>query len=488
MRKLKLFPKTYLFTMVLMGMIILISHTLLYILLPKFYINKKQNALDNITKNLTQRLEASNEEAGMKIAKEFANKYKVDISITIGDKTNVFKGMNNFDVYVDPDMFKDESLLVFEVEDNMKAGLDSNSNTILNQDNYLKMSGSSIFSKKVFNISDGQSGEFKIVMDLQSLKEARSVVFMILPYSIGISLVISLLASYIYVKIITDPIKKMCKVTKEMKALNKEAYCDIETGDEIEVLSNNINSLYKTLWNTIYSLKKEIDNVSKSEQIKVDFLRSASHELKTPLMSIHIMLENMMLNVGKYKNHEIYLEKCRDAVSNLSNMVQEILDVSRLNISDNNKEYRDLNLEDILEGMIESYKIIAKAKHINMTIDYSNSFKVNTNESLLTKLLSNIISNAVNYTNEGKNIDIYFKDQSIIVENECTPIPDEHLEHIFEAFYRVDFDRNKNTGGNGLGLYIVKQILTTIDVDYSFKATDTGMRFIVNFKKGYVSS
>lgn len=487
MKKLKLFPKTYLFTMALMGMIILISHILLYLLLPQFYINKKQDTLDNITKSLTEKLEVSNEETAMNIAKEFANKYKIDISVTIGNKTNTFKGINNFDVYVDPDELKDESIFIFEVEDNMKEGLDSNSNKILNQDNYLRIKNSSIFSKKVFNISDGQRGEVKLVMDLQSLKEARSVVFMILPYSIGISLVISLLASYIYVKIITDPIKKICKVTKDMKALNKEAYCDIDTGDEIEVLATNINSLYKTLWNTIYSLKEEINNVSKSEQTKVDFLRSASHELKTPLMSIHIMLENMMLNVGKYKNHDIYLEKCRAAVSNLSNMVQEILDTSRLNIS-NNKEYRELNLKDTLEGMVEPYKIIAKSKHINMTIDYSNSFKVNTNESLLIKLLSNIISNAVNYTNEEKNINIYFRDECIIVENECTPIPDEHLEHIFEAFYRVDFHRNKNTGGNGLGLYIVKQILTTLDLDYSFKATDTGMRFIVNFKKDFVLS
>ena len=77
--------------------------------------------------------------------------------------------------------------------------------------------------------------------------------------------------------------------------LKEDAYCDINTGDEIELLSHNINSLYNTLLDTIDSLKTEIENVSKSEKSKVDFLRSASHELKTPLMSIHIMLENMIL-------------------------------------------------------------------------------------------------------------------------------------------------------------------------------------------------
>ena len=192
--------------------------------------------------------------------------------------------------------------------------------------------------------------------------------------------------------------------------------------DEIELLATNINSLYKTLWNTIHSLKQEIENVSKSEQSKVDFLRSASHELKTPLMSIHIMLENMMLNIGKYKNHDVYLPKCKDAVVDLSKMVQEILDTSRLNTLSEHSEYKIINIKNVLEKTIEPYKITAKYKNINMSVHYSNSLNINTDESLLKKVLSNIISNAVNYTDSGKNINIYFNNNSLIIENECEPI------------------------------------------------------------------
>ena len=70
----------------------------------------------------------------------------------------------------------------------------------------------------------------------------------------------------------------------------------------------------------------------------------------------------------------------------------------------------------------------------------------------------------------------------MIIENECEPIPKEHLERIFEAFYRAEFDRNRNTGGNGLGLYIVRQILNTLDIAYSFNATERGMKFTMTFK------
>ena len=101
---------------------------------------------------------------------------------------------------------------------------------------------------------------------------------------------------------------------------------------------------------------------------------------------------------------------------------------------------------------------------------------------MLKKALSNIISNAVNYTDNGKNINIYFENNSLIIENECEPISKNHLEHIFDAFYRAEFDRNKNSGGNGLGLYIVKQILNSLDINYSFDSMENGMKFKITFK------
>ena len=116
-----------------------------------------------------------------------------------------------------------------------------------------------------------------------------------------------------------------------------------------------------------------------------------------------------------------------------------------------------------------------------MNIDYSNSLNINTDKSMLKKALSNIISNAVNYTDNGKNINIYFENNSLIIENECEPISKNHLEHIFDAFYRAEFDRNKNSGGNGLGLYIVQQILTITKLTYSFKPIKNGMKFEIDF-------
>ena len=481
MKKMKLFQKTYLFTVGLMAIIIIISHTLLYMLLPSFYTNKKQQDLDNISYQLTEQLQNNNSNKSDEIAKKFADMHNINILLSVNGKNKVYEGIKSCDIYINPDALDEQSLVIDNKTDFIEDNKKSNSTEVKND--FLKISDSSLLYTKKLKTKDNVDASIKVAMDLQYLQEARSVVFMILQYSIGISLIISLFASYIYTKKITKPIKQICDVTKEMQVLKEDAYCDINTGDEIELLATNINSLYKNLLDTIDSLKEEIENVSKSEKSKVDFLRSASHELKTPLMSIHIMLENMILNIGKYKNHDVYLPKCQEAVVNLSSMVQEILDTSRLNSLNGEKELKEVDLKILIESIIEPYKIIAKSKKINMNIDYSNSLNINTDKSMLKKALSNIISNAVNYTDNGKNINIYFEKNSLIIENECKPIEQNHLDHIFEAFYRAEFDRNKNTGGNGLGLYIVQQILKTLNISHSFESVQNGMKFTINFEE-----
>ena len=481
MKKMKLFQKTYLFTVGLMAIIIIISHTLLYMLLPSFYTNKKQQDLDNISYQLTEQLQNNNSNKSDEIAKKFADMHNINILLSVNGKNKVYEGIKSCDIYINPDALDEQSLVIDNKTDFIEDNKKSNSTEVKND--FLKISDSSLLYTKKLKTKDNVDASIKVAMDLQYLQEARSVVFMILPYSIGISLIISLFASYIYTKKITKPIKQICDVTKEMQVLKEDAYCDINTGDEIELLATNINSLYKNLLDTIDSLKEEIENVSKSEKSKVDFLRSASHELKTPLMSIHIMLENMILNIGKYKNRDVYLPKCQEAVVNLSSMVQEILDTSRLNSLNGEKELKEVDLKLLIESIIEPYKIIAKSKKINMNIDYSNSLNINTDKSMLKKALSNIISNAVNYTDNGKNINIYFEKNSLIIENECKPIEQNHLDHIFEAFYRAEFDRNKNTGGNGLGLYIVQQILKTLNISHSFESVQNGMKFTINFEE-----
>lgn len=479
MNKLKLFSKTYIFTMGIISLIILISNVLIYLALPKVYVNNKQKEADKIIEDLIEQVNKSDNKESFKIAKNFAEKYNIQVLLTIGDEKRVFQGLHKVDIYVNEEEITENSLIIPNLSgENIIESFDDENGEIFGQ--YININNLSIIKSRDFKKSNDVNGSAKIVMDLESFTETRDIILKILPYSIFISLLIALIASYIYARKITTPIKEICDVTKKMENLNEEAFCEVKTEDEIGILAANVNSLYENLLNTIVSLEEEIKNVSESEKIKVDFLRSASHELKTPLMSMNIMIENMLYDIGKYKNHYIYLEKCKDIVSELSKMVQEILDTSKLNII-NNKNESVLDLGSLVQKNIEPYKLIAKSKKINIKMNLKESFNIKVDEKLFTKAISNIISNAVNYTDEGKEIRIYIKDKKLIIENDCKPISEEHLAHIFEAFYRVDFDRNKSSGGNGLGLYIVQQILKMYNLDYSFKSILTGMSFEVDF-------
>ena len=484
MKKLKLFSKTYIFTVGLISLIIFTSNILIYLAVPRVYLSNKEKEADIIISELTQKINEENSEKSFELAKGFAQKYNIQVFITLGEEQRSFQGVENVDIYIDKDVIKDKSLILPDltgegiIKSSEEEEVDSINEGIFSQ--YINVNNSSIIKSRDFKTINDVKGNIQIVTNLESFTETRDIILKILPYSMIVSLIVALIASYIYAKKITTPIKEICNVTKEMEKLNKRAFCNVESEDEIGILAYNINSLYENLLNTIISLEEEIKNVSESEKVKVDFLRSASHELKTPLMSMHIMIENMLYDIGKYKNHYIYLEKCKDIVSELSKMVQEILDTSKLNII-NNKNESVLDLGSLVQKNIEPYKLIAKSKKINIKMNLKESFNIKVDEKLFTKAISNIISNAVNYTDEGKEIRIYIKDKKLIIENDCKPISEEHLAHIFEAFYRVDFDRNKSSGGNGLGLYIVQQILKMYNLDYSFKSILTGMSFEVDF-------
>ena len=281
---------------------------------------------------------------------------------------------------------------------------------------------------------------------------------------------------------LTKPIKQITNVTKQMQGLTHGISCEVHTHDEIEILADNVNALYDNLLKTIHNLEQEIYKVEEMEVQKTNLLRSASHELKTPVTAINAMLENMILNVGKYKDHTIYLPKCKMLTEQLAVMIKEILDASK-STADDTKNDTEIDISELIEQMSEPYQMIAKSKGIRIEMDVSEKFSVHYPISMIRKVISNLLSNAVSYTPKGGTIKIYIEEQKLVLENECVPIPQEYQKHIFEPFYRFEYGC-KDTKGNGLGLYIVDTVLKTLQIPYMFTALEdnSGMRFTIDFE------
>lgn len=302
-----------------------------------------------------------------------------------------------------------------------------------------------------------------------------------LPYTIGVCIIVSLFCAFFFSRAITKPIKNMLLATQQMATLEKNAACSIRSADEIGELSNSINVLYKKLLFTIEHLKEEKERVSEAEKHKVDFLRAASHELKTPVTALNAMLENMIMEVGKYRNYSTFLPMCKKQTEQLGKMITEILDASKLNAAVSDEKAQDFDAVPYLTELCGQYELIAQANGQQFHLSLPQHFGVCIPPKMFAKALSNVLSNAVAYTDPGSRIFVYMNGRTLTVENECSPIPEEHLKQIFEPFYRPDYARNRDDGGNGLGLYIVASILNAMNCAYSFCPMEnpSGMRFSI---------
>ena len=318
-----------------------------------------------------------------------------------------------------------------------------------------------------------------VVVSIRQEQFVTEAVEKALPISLSCSLLISVICSLLFSKAIAGPIKKISASTEQMMKLDHGASCPIHTKDEIGTLAQNVNDLYSNLLSTIEHLEREKDAVRDMERAKVDFLRAASHELKTPVTALNATLENMILGVGKYQDYATYLPECKEMVEQLSGMVHEILETSKLNTTD--EPAKPIDIAELMTELCEPYQIIAAAHQIIFSIDLPERFPATLPAGRFSKAVSNVLANAVAYTEAGKSVSVYMDENRLIIENECDPISDREIRRLFEPFYRPDFSRNRESGGNGLGLYIVNTLLTSMDIPYSFKPLKSppGMRFAV---------
>lgn len=308
------------------------------------------------------------------------------------------------------------------------------------------------------------------------------IVLKALPLSLICCVFISVICSFLFSRKFTVPIKHISTITEQMAQMQKGAVCNITSKDEIGILADNINYLYQSLLSTIENLEIEKQRVNESEKSKIDFLRAASHELKTPVTALNATLENMILGIGKYKDYDTYLPECKEMTDRLAEMIHDILETSKEDLSAKSEVAVSVDLSKLLSSLCEPYILIAKTKGIKFSLDLLDAFPAVLPPHMFGKVVSNILANAVAYTEAGKTISLYFDERNIIIENECVPIPIENLRHIFEPFYRPGFDRNRNKGGNGLGLYIVDTFLKTMSIPYSFCPMEKpqGMRFTIS--------
>ena len=461
MKRLKLFPKTFLVSIGLFAALIILVHALVYTLMPQFYLQQKEReAADDLTA-LTTKLRGKSTEEMSRVSQEFASMKNVNITLTIDGRDQYFQGFQSINIVTDSGKSVDTS--VVKIADGQTVDPRS---VILQQGSVAN--------------SQGQTIAVKLLADVAPVTQAKLATLHVLPYTMLGSLLVALLFSYVYSRFVTRPIRQMAVVTTTMQRLEKDARYPVNSSDEIGVLGRNINELYQNLWQTIRSLEHENKRITQLEKEKIAFLRAASHELKTPLAALRIMLENMQLNIGEYKNHDQYLAESVAQVDRLAAMVNDVLRSGSI-AEQALRQEKWLKIDQLIAEVVDDYMLLAKTRGMTFVVD-TRPTTIRANRDMMRHVISNLVSNAVRHGDAGSVIKLTCNQHELAIENACKPLTKQQLKHVFDPFYRSSDGAKQHTDSSGIGLYTVKMLLDAKGLDYDFTPHGQGMRFVVRFE------
>lgn len=225
----------------------------------------------------------------------------------------------------------------------------------------------------------------------------------------------------------------------------------------------------------------DISMISQVELMKKDFFANASHELKSPLTTLigNLQLITQGIVVDKEELKKL-MEACEKEAKRMAKIITDMLELSYLESREFN-DIKTLNLKDIAIETLEKYNLQIKNKHLVIETDIKSSIK-DMNVSDVQYLFSNLIDNAIKYTQDKGKIIIKLNANYLVVQDNGIGISKEHQKRIFERFYRVDKSKSKELGGTGLGLSIVKHICNKYNFEIILESKlNKGTKFTIKF-------
>ncbi|WP_304406727.1 cell wall metabolism sensor histidine kinase WalK [uncultured Clostridium sp.] len=256
---------------------------------------------------------------------------------------------------------------------------------------------------------------------------------------------------------------------------------DIGNGKRIVLMSKSfqeqmLNQLLKTFigvgvlslivlfFISLYFTNKAINPLEETFKKQKQFIADASHELRTPLAiiktNISLLKENDLETI---KSQRKWLDYIDSQSNRMSTLINEMLSLANLDVKKNSEEKININLSKMLSDILLVFEVIIFEKGLILEEKIKDNIFINAESNQIKKLISILMDNAIKYTNDNGKISIILRSEKnrakLIIKNTGEGIRKEHLEKIFERFYRVDDSRDRKTGGYGLGLSIAKAIV-----------------------------
>ena len=321
-----------------------------------------------------------------------------------------------------------------------------------------------------------------IRMPISSIKDSVKISNNFL-YSIGIiTVIISGVAILIISKRFTKPISELSRIANKMSNLDfSQKYRIKDSGDEIDNLGKSINKMSDKLEDTItqlqknnIELEKDIEEKSKIDDMRKQFISDVSHELKTPIALIQGYSEGLIENVNTdEENRRFYAEVILDEANKMNKMVKELLELMKLEYGAKKLNNAYFNITELINEELRKYTVMLNENNIEVKFSLKEPVYVYADSNLIEQVLNNYISNGI------KNIDTVNKEKYIKVSikmiedkirvsvfNTGKNISEENMQKIWNRFYKEDSSRNREMGGTGIGLSLVKAIMNNYKNEY----------------------
>ena len=471
------------FTMCVVILVIILSLVLINsIVLENFYIYSKTATIKQVYQKVNDYYNTENTNVDLETElKKIAYKNNFDILIKTDTNLIIFTSDREFlsSTYILKDIneIKSKNIEENETKINVKVTTDE-----VNNISYMFLTG----------ILDNGYVLY-IRMPISPIEESVKISNTVLLMIGGITLVVAgIIASFISRKF-TNPILQLNDIANKMAKLDfSKKYRITDTEDEINELGRSINTMSDKLEATIkelqknnIELEKDIEEKSKIDEMRKQFISDVSHELKTPIALIQGYAEGLIENVNSdEESRKFYAEVILDETNKMDKLVKQLLELMKLEYGKREFDNEKFNINELINEVLRKCSVMINEKNIKVYFENKEPIYVYADEFYMDQIITNYLTNAIKHAEEVEKenkIEIKVEKVSnkirVSVFNTGENIPEEDLQRIWGRFYKLDSSRNRQDGGSGIGLALVKAIMNNYQNEYGVENKKNGVEF-----------
>ncbi len=315
-------------------------------------------------------------------------------------------------------------------------------------------------------------------------------------YAYATAIAIIILWSFRITQTLSKPIQNIEGVAREIAQLNFNVEAHEYTNKENESLSNSINLISRNLKNTLETINTKnteltelYEEQSKQVSLKKQLVSSISHELKTPLMIMQVTIQGILDGIVDAEDEEKELNNVIDEINKSSIMIQDMLQIYRLDDANTPLEVSQFDLSKTVCFFVNDFEKIIKKYNFDMDINVQDEVYLEADFKLIKRVISNFITNAIKYTPENGKIYLEVSEEVDTVYFELTnygvKINKKEIEKIWLPFYRLEQEDTQRvkTKGSGIGLYLVSEILKAHQAEYGIVNVKNGVKAFFRINK-----